>query len=200
VNEYIQKPRVLVIKQRTVAMYAEMWDGSKILLRRAELETTGSYWVLMSVLLLTAFTFEAYLNHIGPKLFQSWNELERLPPLEKLESVCEKLGISFPPDRRPHQSLVTLFDFRNDLAHGKNQTLSTDELRDNNDNVDAYLGERPKTEWEKLIAWPRIKQVREDVESIIRGLHAAADLDEGDPLFIPGLTLHSASAKVEKES
>src|SRR5271156_3759617 len=84
VSHNTQNPKVRVTKERTVRMYVEMWQGATILLRRAELEPTGNYWVLMSVLLLTAFAFEAYLNHIGPKLFQSWSELERLPPLEKL--------------------------------------------------------------------------------------------------------------------
>jgi hypothetical protein len=51
-------------------MYVEMWQGSEILLRRAEREVTGNYWVLMSTLLLTVFTLKAYLNHIGPKLFK----------------------------------------------------------------------------------------------------------------------------------
>jgi hypothetical protein len=177
-------------------MYVEMWQGSTILLRRAKLDASGNYWVLMSTLLLTAFTFESYLNHIGPKLFKSWSVLERLSPLEKLEIVCEKLGISFLPGEQPLQSVVTLFKFRNDLAHGKNQTLSTSELRDHSENLDMTLGELPKAEWEKLITWAGVTRVRGDVEKIIRELHAAADPD-GDPVFAAGFTLHSAKLETE---
>jgi hypothetical protein len=191
VNHHTRKPKVRVSKKRTVTMYVEMWDASKILLARAERDTTGNYWVLMSVLVLTAFTFEAYLNHIGPKLFTSWNVLERLSPLEKLEIVCEKLGMSLPPGKPPRQSLVRLFKFRNDLAHGKNEILSTNDLRDNNDNVDAFLGERPKAGWEKMITWASVTRVRGDVEKVIRELNAAADPD-GDPVFVSGATAHSA--------
>ena len=185
-----QKPKVRVSKKRTVTMYVEMWQGSEILLRRAQSDTAGNYWVLMSALLLTAFTFESYLNHIGPQLFKSWNALERLGPLEKLEIVCEKFGISFPPGERPLQSIVTLFKFRNDLAHGKDEVLSTSELRDN-ETMHTSLGEQPKAKWEKTIAWETVKQLRADLEQVIRKLHVAAD-PEGDPVFSPGSTMTSA--------
>jgi len=194
-----RKSKVRVTKERTVTMYADMWEGSTILFRRAQQEARGNYWVLMSVLLLTAFTFEAYLNHIGPQLFKSWSVLERLSPMDRLAIVCEKLGISFPPGERPRQSLVKLFQFRNDLAHGKNETLRTDEIRDNSDEVDSFLGERPKTDWEKMITWPRVTQLREDVEEIIRKLHAAG-APHGDSVFLSGATSHSATAKLETES
>jgi hypothetical protein len=170
-------------------MYMEMWQGSQILLGRAERDAQGNYWVLMSALLLTAFTFEAYLNHIGSKLFQTWNVLERLSPMEKLDVVCERLGISFPSGKRPHNSLRVLFRFRNDLAHGKNQTLSTDEFNYDDANLDVLLATHLKTKWEKLITWKDVKQVRSDVEIVMSKLHAAAN--PGHPLFSPGLTAHT---------
>jgi hypothetical protein len=186
-------PKARVSKKRTVKMYVELWQGSAILLKRAEFDPQGSYWVLMSALLLTAFTFEAYLNHIGPMMFKTWSALESLSPLEKLEVVCEKLGISFPAGERPRQSIVTLFKFRNALAHGKNETLSTSELREYGDTLDVFLGELPKAKWEKLITWESVKRVRGDVEAAIRKLHTAADNPEGDSVFVPGFTIHSAT-------
>jgi len=164
-----------------------MWDGSAALLRRAQSDAIGSDWVRMSALLLTAFTFESYLNHIGPKLFKSWKVLESLGPLEKLEVVCERLKLSFPRGERPAQSIVTLFKFRNALAHGKNETLEASVIRDNTEGLDVFLGEPLKARWEKQISHANVERVRGDVEKIIRKLHGVAD-PEGDSVFSPGLT------------
>jgi hypothetical protein len=85
-----------------------------------------------------------------------------------------------------------LFKFRNDLAHGKNQILNTDDLRDSGDNVDMFLGEPPKTDWEKMITWASVNQVRGDVEVVMSKLHAAADPTGGHPVFSAGISSHSA--------
>ncbi|MFZ3216898.1 MAG: hypothetical protein WA192_12635 [Candidatus Acidiferrales bacterium] len=58
-NPNTHNPKVRVSKKRTVKMYVEMWQGSQILLRRAERDAQGNYWVAMSALLLTAFSLEA---------------------------------------------------------------------------------------------------------------------------------------------
>jgi hypothetical protein len=194
-----RKPKACVSKSRTVHTYAELWHGSRVLLERGEAEAKGSSWVYMSSLLLTAFTLEAYLNHIGQQLFTSWATLEVLSPLGKLEVVCEKLGLSFPADQRPRQSIDELFRFRNALAHGKTVTITEPgQLMDVDEYLDEFLGQRPRTLWEKLSSTSAdAKRVREDVEQIICALHEAAKL-ENDPVFFPGMGSHSA--KFEPDS
>ena len=68
-------PKAQVSKKRTVHTYAELWHGSRVLLERAQAEPKGSKWLWMGSLFLTAFSFEAYLNHIGPKVFECWESL-----------------------------------------------------------------------------------------------------------------------------
>jgi len=142
----MRKSKARVSKTRTVHTYAELWHGSRVLLERAEAEAKGSFWVRMSSLLLTAFTLEAYLNHIGPKLFTSWTTLEVLPPLGKLDVVCEKLNLSFPAKQRPRQTIDELFRFRNLLTHGKTVILTEpDQLKDIDAYLDEFLGQKPPT-------------------------------------------------------
>ena len=67
----------------------------------------------MSSVVLTAFAFEAYLNHVGPTVITSWTELERHPPWKKFELLCEALKVRFPHgfSRRPLQTIATLLVF-----------------------------------------------------------------------------------------
>src|SRR5277367_4446052 len=125
-----------VSKKRTLNTYNELWFGSDVLLARAKAEPQGSYWVVMGSAILTAFAMEAYLNHIGSKIFKTWDALEPLSPSGKIDVVCEKLGLSFPRGVRPRQSIEELFRFRNQLAHGKSIKL---EMVDVTEDVESFM-------------------------------------------------------------
>ncbi len=193
-----RKLKARVSTTRTVHTYADLWHGSGVLLERAEAEAKGSFWVSMSSLLFTAFTLEAYLNHIGQKLFTSWATLEVLSPLGKLDVVCEKLGLSFSAAQRPRQSIDELFRFRNVLAHGKTVTITEPEqLKDIDEYLDEFLGQKPRTLWEKLSSTSaHAKRAREDVEQVIRALHEAAN-QENDPIFSTGMSSHSGKFEAD---
>jgi hypothetical protein len=187
--------RVRISRERTVNTYAELWHGSRVLLEMAEKEPPGYFWILMSAHLLTAFTLEAYLNHIGPKLFTSWKTLEPLTPLAKLDLVAERLELSFPPDVRPGQAIRDLFRFRNAVAHGKTVTLRPEDQLAKPEEYLALMNRHPPTLWEKeLSTIRRVRNAREDVEKTIREIHAKAK-PKNDPLFFMGLGIYSASSE-----
>src|SRR5437660_3480266 len=98
-----------VTRRRSVRTYAELWRASKFVLDAGRREPIGSSWQFMSSAVLTAFVFEAYVNHVGETLLSSWSQLERLPPLAKLDLLCEVLKVSLPTDQRPRQTLTKLF-------------------------------------------------------------------------------------------
>jgi len=97
----------------------------------------------MGSLIFTAFSFEAYLNHIGPKIFSCWEALEILSPEGKLDIVCEKLQINIPKGNRPRQTVRELFKFRNNLAHGKTVTIEESSIPDVDQYFEQFFGERP---------------------------------------------------------
>src|ERR1700730_14011868 len=72
------KQRVSVKKERNVITYAEMWHTSLCLLERGQEQVKASTHQFRASLVFTAFTLEAYLNHVGRKLFDCWEDLERL--------------------------------------------------------------------------------------------------------------------------
>ena len=66
---------VHVKKKRDVNTYALLWHTSWCLLEIGKNQSEGSFHQFLGSLAFTAFTLEAYLNHIGPKLFKTWDDL-----------------------------------------------------------------------------------------------------------------------------
>lgn len=103
----------------------------------------------MSSILLCALSLEAYLNHLGPQLFPIWTKhLERkLSPEGKLLVIALKIGHEIDFGKPPFQAFRTLFQFRNQLAHGQTEILDYE-----NPKVWLYYGDRkwPASKWEVL--------------------------------------------------
>lgn len=189
----MNRPRkAKVSKKRTVHTYAELWHGSRILLERAQAEQKGSKWLWMASLFLTAFSFEAYLNHVGPKTLECWDVLEVLSPEGKLDIICESLGIIFSKDRRPYQTIHELIKFRNNLAHGKTVTVEENTNRDIDDYLDEFIGIHHLAIWEEYCTEKNATKAREDIEKVLRLIHDKV-APENDPLFSFGISVHSAS-------
>lgn len=188
--------KATVIKERTLHMYSEMWHASDCVLKAGLAEPHSSNWQFLSSTVLTAFAFEAYLNHVGPTVLSCWKEHERLPPWSKFELLCKTLGVQFQNGRSkpPLQTIVELLEFRNTMAHGRSLEIKPKlELRDINDKLDAYLGELPLAHWEHLVKSPAFAQkARVDVQEVLEKLHTARP-DPKEALFTFGIGIHSAT-------
>ena len=188
-----QKKKVHVSKERQVNTYAEMWHCSRVMLFNGQEYKTGSYWQFMASLVFTAFTMEAYLNHIGSKLFKCWDDLESLSPPKKLKLICEHLGIKADYSKRPYQSIKQLFKFRNEVAHGKSVKIKSDkQIQYFEKDLDAIMKKPVSTSWERYSTEKNALKSREDIEAIIRELHDKAGIKD-DPVFFHGMALGSAS-------
>ena len=188
--------KVIVKKERAVHTYAELWHASGCVLKSGIEEPIGSSWQFSSSALLTAFAFEAYLNHVGSRTIACWAQLDRLPPWSKFELLCETLGVKYSKGAgsRPLQTVAKLLDFRNTIAHGRSVELkSKPELRDADERLDQYLAQRLRTGWEELIQTKDFAQrARDDVETVLASLHAARS-DKKEGLFTFGLGFHRAT-------
>ena len=96
-----------------------LWQVARHLLETAKTLKTGSLLQLQASAVFHAFTFEAYLNHVGSQEIKSWEENERIQYREKLSDLSRHLNFKFDPGRRPFQTIWVLFELRNNLAHGK---------------------------------------------------------------------------------
>jgi hypothetical protein len=183
--------KIAITKERDVKTYAEMWQTSRCLFERGLEDEKGSYHQFMASLVFTAFTLEAYLNHIGPKLFDCWINMERFGPREKLKSVLKRLQIHADCGTRPWHIMRQLFGFRNDIAHGKSEVIRTSDkvfLRKHS-NKDFGL---VQTKWEKYCSRANAKKAREDVEKIIKTIYEAGQFENDYP-FICGFQVSGAT-------
>lgn len=192
----IDKPKVVVHKERSVHTYSELWHASHCVLESGLEQPKGSTWQFLSSIVLTAFAFEAYLNHVGPKTIECWEHLDRLPPWSKFELLCETLEVKFPEGSgvRPLQTIAKLLDFRNTIAHGRSVEIkSKPKVRLADDRLDAYLEQQPLTDWERLIQNSDFAQrAREDVEAVLTKLQEART-DDKEYLFMFGMGVHGAT-------
>lgn len=85
------KKNAVYEKTREVYTFVGLMDGADILIKNAEHQLEGNFFKTMNALLLTAFTFEAYLNHLGDKTFIFWKEIETVKVLDKYVIICKIL-------------------------------------------------------------------------------------------------------------
>lgn len=173
---------------REVHTFVDLAHGADVLIMKTEQEEKGGSYTTMSAILLTAFTFEAYLNHLGDKIIKFWEAIEPVKVMDKYSILCKNLNICPDFSRRPYQTLKTVFKFRNAIAHGKSQILQ--EIKAVSSLDDPYQ-HSPRAHWEEFSELENAKRAKEDVEKIIAELHKAAGL--GDCPFIYGVTVGSLS-------
>lgn len=193
-------PIVENTRERDVKTYTELWVTSRFLLKRGQENPRGSHHQFMGSLVITAFTLEAYLNHIGPKVFQCWGDLERLSPKQKLNIIAERLVVNVNYGQRPWQVMKDLFGFRNDIAHGKSDTLNSKKDVPLPKYSEGRPGEFLQTKWEKYCNNENAIKAMEDVEKIVHTFYEAGKLYraeefEGDYPFIPGIQTSGETIK-----
>jgi hypothetical protein len=181
--------KVVITKERTIHTYAELWYAADCVLRAGQKNAEGSAWQFLSSLVLTAFSLEAYLNHVGAKTFECWEEVAKLPPLGKLDLLAETLGVKFKGGNgaRPLQTLSRLFSFRNAIAHGRTSEVKYKSVTRDVDNYQAEYHAPLLADWEQLIRSDEFAcRAREDVEAVMRIIQSGRK-GSTDNLFTTGV-------------
>lgn len=178
-----KKLDVRVERSRSIYTYAELWHASDCVLQTGCREPRASSYQFLSSAILTAFTFEAYLNHAGERTLSFWKELDRIRTFDKLEVLRDALDVTpWKPGERPLQTIKKLFDLRNALAHGRSNRFKDTRFSGGQD-YDALLGEKLLTDWEQLIQTSEFAtRAREDVKAVLTTLHEARR-DDKELLF-----------------
>ena len=186
--------KVFITKERTIHTYAELWQGSAFCLQVGQAHPQGASWHFLSSVLLTAFSFEAYLNHVGPEAMDSWAELERLSPMGKLRVLAEALSVKLPiAGKRPVQTVNELLQFRNTVAHGRSAELRYKPVIKTVENYQDELHEPLLADWERLVRTDKFAvRARADIEEVMQ-LVQAGRKEAKENLFTTGLGHGSAS-------
>lgn len=164
-----KKQKMVVSASKTIYTFAWLRQVSWHLYKEAEKQVDG--WLLdcMASQIFSAFCVEACLNHVGKRMFLSWDAVERsLNPEPKLELIAERLKIRLDYGKRPYQTFRAMFVLRNALAHGKTETVKQqpEEVMISWDEIPQL----PETKWERKISLEQAKIFMDDSSAICREL------------------------------
>jgi len=171
-------------RERQVNTFSQLSNANWHMLEIARKPQSGCFYDYMSCLLFAAFTFEAYLNHVGEKLFPFWKDIESISTGSKLNIICCQLGIKPDFSRRPYQTEKKVFEFRNAIAHGKSEFIS-EEKQIVKDEIEKIRRKHPLTKWEKLCTLKNAEESYEDIRVIMKEIHHAAGFGD-NPLADSG--------------
>lgn len=176
--------------EREVRTFVDLSHGADVLLKMAKADDRGSYYTTMSALLLRAFTFEAYLNHLGSERISFWPEIDAIRVMDKYAVLCKSLAITPDFSKRPYQTLIQVLRFRNSIAHGKSVVLRASKAVSATDDPYAHM---PRADWEEYSTPENAEKAQKDVSDVIVEMHRAAG--KGDYPFIHGVGIGSMRVK-----
>lgn len=123
--------------ERTVSPVMYLRANSLIALEAAEdADKSGkpSFYHRMNAMLLSALCLESFINYWGPEILLGrtdlsswhtcWKRVERRGPRKKVEAICEMGKLTVPDFLcEPFKTMGRMFEYRNNLAHGKTEHL-----------------------------------------------------------------------------
>ncbi|NLX96731.1 MAG: hypothetical protein GXY83_11190 [Rhodopirellula sp.] len=143
----------------------------------AKTVSEGANYHRISAVLLSALTMEAHLNHVGEAVIPNWLNIE--PTLrwrDKFAHVAQQLKLTIDKSRRPVQTIIELFRFRDRLVHGKTHS---------EDLQYKHVEGRPSREENLDPGWLRkywsddaVQRVLDDVEQVLEMFHNTAGLEK----------------------
>jgi len=133
----------------------------------------------MACLVMCAFSFEAYINFLGSKLIETWNERQSFDT--KVGQVLDWLKIKPDWDKRPYSAINRLKKFRDFVAHGKPDEEEYDKI------VEIAAdgsGARPdlRGKWEAICATDSVFEIYEDIDVIWKEFIGKSGLSVYDTL------------------
>ena len=161
--------KIKVKAETTSFSYVTLLNAAKYSLETARDIEEGSFFNSLTAMTYSAFSLEAYLNHLGKSEIPNWEKIERnKSPKQKMEMLVEKKG--YKPDftKRPFSTFEKIFSFRKLIVHGKTEYITIEEVQEGD------LGDKPElptTLWEQTTTVDNAIIFVEDSTSIIEELH-----------------------------
>lgn len=177
-----------VHQELVVNTYADLWHGAKILKEKATQDESGSTFVFMASLCMFAFSAEAYTNFVGPRLFPvEWfrekKPYERYSILRKYRLICEHLGVVIVENETSWKLLEELVQFRDTMAHGKQEKVVKKGLVPLQSEITDYLSDRLRPNTHQYCNAEYIEQVQLEVGGFLVTIHEAlSELDSEEYL------------------
>lgn len=138
---------------------------------------------LTPIVVFLAFAIESYLNSIGARQLEIWDELERLPWKVKVIILHKTAGKSINWGEDPLQFATEVFLRRDKLAHGKPERV-VGPVTDNREDADRTLNQGLQPDWYKQITPEWIMGGKERFRRLMIYLGSLFGLHESDHLHV----------------
>jgi len=164
--------------------YMYLYKTANINLEELENLESGKFYKILTCIIFSSFTIEAYMNHIGYYNFNFWTEVEKKRPLEKLKILYSVLELNFDKSLRPIQSIIEMFKYRNLLAHGKTETNTN---RINHRATEVKMSQIVgfyQTRWEAMTTAENARRYFDDMKEVITLLNNQIESEISDPFLV----------------
>jgi hypothetical protein len=182
--------RIRISKEREIITYSQLWRASGVFLDHAKAEPNGSSYPALASLTFSAFALEAFLNHIGERLFETWRDIEPLSPRAKVNVLCERIGLTPDWGTQPWQVVPEIIAFRNKVAHGKNEILRVEKEVPQDEKYNQIFNEFLFADWQSYATADKAERVRDRLLALFKMIHTGANL-ENDWLLRDGTQITS---------
>lgn len=175
--------------------HQQLWNCTKTLLTQPETQSPTDGYFRMAGMLMAYFTYEAYLNLVGPRIdgaaWKNERDFFSRPPYQgtrgKLKWICERIGIEVERDKRPYQTIEELRKLRDFLAHGKPEAYAY--------HADVEEGQEPDMfdglNIYKMVTRENADRALKDTEEFIEYLHVRiTEKRSDDGILFKGKALH----------
>lgn len=157
-----------------------MWlNGADYCLKCARGSENGRYYNLLSSMLFSAFSLEAFLNHIGQQKISYWEEIVRISSHNKLRVILKQLKFNPDLSARPFQTFNEIFTFRNAIVHA--QTATTQNKRIVVEFEEGKSPHLPYSKQDELTTLKNAEKFYRDADAMIKCLWEKSGLKRGAP-------------------
>lgn len=137
---------------------------------------------LLPVVVFMAFTVEAYLNSLGARKIEFWDEIERIPWRNKIKVLHLHAGKEADWGSKQLQYAAKLFALRDKLAHGKPEVVAGP-ICESRQEVEEKLLEMVNPPWLKELSAGWLKTARTDFRELMNYLSGLYGLEAVDHQF-----------------
>ena len=193
-NPYMDKPdetnqkaenQVKVRKERHYRPHVEFYHAVWVHLEHVKDQHDGHFYSRLSALMLGAFTLEAYLNYVGPVVEPGWDDFDKASTMAKLRHIASVLRIEIDASRRPVQTIIALFSFRNRMAHPRADRVVEEYMSTQDDYLENFYSE-PRPKWFAFATEENARRCYEDIGILIKQINASLPKPELLPLSDSG--------------
>lgn len=136
---------------------------------------------LTPIVVFLAFAIESYLNSIGARQLEIWDELERLPWKKKVKILHKTAGRSIDWGKDPLQFATEVFVLRDKLAHGKSERVVGPKF-DNQDDANRFQTQDLQPDWYNQITREWVMNAKERFMLLMTYLGRLFGLHDSDHL------------------